>query len=168
MVIFILVNFYRRQSNNPPVWHDFIRDVDSNGQICQRDMWIGLCSIALHSVRQDTMSCGSEEQWRLNFPGCWSFHVWIHSEKIIFSLTEISISTMLGLNSKLYVVYRDEIDSLVRFAIVEINWFWLEVRNFSNHNSIKTAQSSQCTHRFSNSLVRVNWPISSSFCMRNC
>ncbi|PAV88738.1 hypothetical protein WR25_10999 [Diploscapter pachys] len=35
-----------------------------------------------------------------------------NGEKIIFSLTEISISTMLGLSSKLYVVYRDEIDSL--------------------------------------------------------
>ena len=48
---------------------------------------------------------------------CFLIEVKSSGERVVFAPTEVSVPTMLSLNGRLYVVFKDEIDSLVGFSL---------------------------------------------------
>lgn len=48
---------------------------------------------------------------------CFLIEVKSSGERVVYSPTEVSVPTMLSLNGRLFTVFKDEIDTLVRFCV---------------------------------------------------
>ncbi|TKR65289.1 hypothetical protein L596_025713 [Steinernema carpocapsae] len=84
---------------------------------CNQPVYISDTTYFTLSIRLDKSANDVADLARRKFrydnnEECFLVEVKSSGEKVVFSPTEVSIPTMLGLNSKLYVAYKDEIDSL--------------------------------------------------------
>ncbi|KAK0418615.1 hypothetical protein QR680_013671 [Steinernema hermaphroditum] len=84
---------------------------------CNQPVYISDTTYFTLSIRLDKTATNVADLARRKFrydnnEECYLVEVKSSGEKVIFSPTEVSVPTMLGLNSKLYVAYKDEIDSL--------------------------------------------------------
>lgn len=66
---------------------------------------------------------------------CFLIEVKSNGERVVYAPTEVSVPTMLSLNGKLYVVFKEEIDSLVRYFSQESKGMNLKSENTTLYNA---------------------------------